>query len=265
MDILKTKGTFGEHLKREREMRGVSLEEIATATRISTRFLQALENEQWERLPGGVFNRGFVRAVAHFLGLDEESLLAEYSIVTNDKPQVAVWAEAPPPRPRRGVNVWVLGVAVLLLAGGGWLAYYEAKPLLDAWRHPAPAATPPKAPAAPAASTGSSSNPENSPAAAPVEPAPPLGPGPLELKIEAGRNTTLKVTADGKTLFDGRIEAGEQKRFQANQKFEISAGNSTALLLELNGQTVPPLGPPGEAGSVTLTHKDVKKPTGGQD
>jgi len=99
----------------------------------------------------------------------------------------------------------------------------------------------------------------------PIEAAPAPGAGPLELKIEAGRNTTLKVTADGKTLFDGRIEAGEQKRFQANQKLEISAGNSTALLLELNGQTVPPLGPPGEAGSVTLTHKDVKKPAGGQD
>ena len=70
------KSSFGEHLKREREMRGVSLQEISTATRISTRFLDALETEQWDRLPGGVFNRGFVRAVAHFLGLDEESLLA---------------------------------------------------------------------------------------------------------------------------------------------------------------------------------------------
>jgi len=44
-------------------MRGVSLEEIAGTTRISTRFLEALETESWDRLPGGVFNRGFVRAV----------------------------------------------------------------------------------------------------------------------------------------------------------------------------------------------------------
>ena len=55
---------FGEHLKREREMRGVTLEEISAATRISTRFLEALENEHWEELPGGVFNRGFIRSVA---------------------------------------------------------------------------------------------------------------------------------------------------------------------------------------------------------
>ena len=66
-----TKDTFGESLKREREMRGVTLEEISAATRIATRFLRAIENEEWDQLPGGVFNRGFVRAVARYLGLDE--------------------------------------------------------------------------------------------------------------------------------------------------------------------------------------------------
>ncbi len=75
---------FGEHLRREREMRGVSLDEIAGATRISRRFLEALEKEAWDRLPGGVFNRGFVRTVARFLGLEEESLLAEYSLAKGE-------------------------------------------------------------------------------------------------------------------------------------------------------------------------------------
>jgi len=49
------RGIFGERLKRERELREVSLEEVAKSTRIGTRFLEALENEQWERLPGGHF------------------------------------------------------------------------------------------------------------------------------------------------------------------------------------------------------------------
>ena len=65
-------------------MRGVSLEEITTATRIGPRFLQALENERWEDLPGGVFNRGFVKAIAHYLGIDEEALLGEYTLATGD-------------------------------------------------------------------------------------------------------------------------------------------------------------------------------------
>src|SRR5258707_14153615 len=71
------RGNFGERLKRERELREVTLEEITQATRIGSRFLQALENEEWGKLPGGVFNRGFVRSIAHYLGLDEEAFLAE--------------------------------------------------------------------------------------------------------------------------------------------------------------------------------------------
>jgi len=59
------KGNFGERLKRERELREVSLEEITTATRIGPHFLEALENEEWSKLPGGVFNRGFRRARSH--------------------------------------------------------------------------------------------------------------------------------------------------------------------------------------------------------
>ena len=91
---------FGEHLRREREMRGVSLDEIAGATRISTRFLEALEKEAWDRLPGGVFNRGFVRTVARFLGLEEESLLAEYSLAKGEgNPPPPVSAELPVQQP----------------------------------------------------------------------------------------------------------------------------------------------------------------------
>jgi cytoskeleton protein RodZ len=74
------RGNFGERLKRERELREVTLEEITQATRIGSRFMQALENEEWDKLPGGVFNRGFVRSIAHYLGLDEEAFLAEYDM-----------------------------------------------------------------------------------------------------------------------------------------------------------------------------------------
>ena|SRR5579863_9482571 len=78
------KGNFGERLKRERELREVSAEELTKATRISARFLDALENEQWDKLPGGVFGRGFVRTIARYLGLSEESLLAEYDLARGE-------------------------------------------------------------------------------------------------------------------------------------------------------------------------------------
>ena len=64
---------FGERLKREREMRGVSLQEIEGATWIKIKYLEALENENWPQLPGGAFNRGFIRTVARYLGMDEDA------------------------------------------------------------------------------------------------------------------------------------------------------------------------------------------------
>jgi len=79
------RGNFGERLKRERELREVTPNEIVVATRISLRFLDALENEDWDKLPGGIFNRGFVRAIARYLGLDEENLLAEYDLAHGDQ------------------------------------------------------------------------------------------------------------------------------------------------------------------------------------
>src|SRR5258708_8008948 len=74
------RGNFGERLKRERELREVTLEEITQATRIGSGFMQEHENEEWEKLHGGVFNRRFVRSIAHYLGLDEEAFLAEYDM-----------------------------------------------------------------------------------------------------------------------------------------------------------------------------------------
>jgi cytoskeletal protein RodZ len=116
------KGNFGEHLRREREMRGVSLDEIASATRIQVRFLEALENEKWETLPGGVFNRGFVRSVARYLGLDEEAILGEYTIATGDRGTASSvpTRSLPVTEPPGQWIVWVIAVAfVALLVGGG--------------------------------------------------------------------------------------------------------------------------------------------------
>src|SRR5258708_2710813 len=112
------KGTFGERLKRERELREVPLNEIAAATRISPKFLEALENEQWEKLPGGVFGHGFVRTIARYLGLSEEDLLSEYdmarsesSIASQQKPEQRI------PSPPKSIPVARVLLLILLLAG----------------------------------------------------------------------------------------------------------------------------------------------------
>lgn len=70
--------TFGEELKRERELRGIGLREVAEATKVNIRYLEAMERDDFEHLPGGVFNRGFVRAYAQFIGVDPDAMVNAY-------------------------------------------------------------------------------------------------------------------------------------------------------------------------------------------
>ena len=71
-------GAFGEKLRKQRELRGIELDAISNTTKISTRMLRALEDEHFDQLPGGVFNKGFVRAYARQVGLDEEEAISDY-------------------------------------------------------------------------------------------------------------------------------------------------------------------------------------------
>ena len=70
--------SLGEELKRARELREISLREISDATKISVRILEAIENNNYKLLPGGVFNRNFLRAYAGFIGLDPEIIVRKY-------------------------------------------------------------------------------------------------------------------------------------------------------------------------------------------
>ena len=78
--------SFGEKLKLEREKRKITLEQISSSTKIGTRMLQALEEDHFEQLPGGIFNKGFVRAYSRCLGLDEDQTVAEYLEASGDAP-----------------------------------------------------------------------------------------------------------------------------------------------------------------------------------
>jgi cytoskeletal protein RodZ len=246
---------FGDLLKREREMREVSLEEICTATRINTRYLEALENERWSELPGGVFNRGFIRSVARYLGLDEDSLVAEYELHTKGEQAPHVTA-FPPQEPNR--RPWIaIGLAVVLVAAlvAGWFAFAHYRRRIEAPFHKrytdslALTQLPKKY------SEIVVPNPGTGPAGVRLA-------DPLELKVTADKPAEVTVIADGQTVFDSHLEAGDSKGFSAQENLVVSSSDAGALLLEFEGQTVPPFGPPGKPGSVTLTRND-RKPSAG--
>lgn len=128
---------FGEELRTERERRGIALDDIAVATRVSLRNLHALEAERFQELPGGVFNRGMIRAYARFCGMDEDGAIDAYSQALRSRgvdPEMehADWAtfaenvgrNRPSLQPQRrlrwlGVAAMVLGM--LLVAGAVYL------------------------------------------------------------------------------------------------------------------------------------------------
>lgn len=115
---------FGEKLRREREMRGVSLDEISESTKIGTRSLRALEEDDFEKLPGGIFNKGFVRAYAKFLGLDEEQTVTDFEAAwkefratkgyPDDEVHLPIIEEKKEEVTKSGFS-WLLAIAILMI------------------------------------------------------------------------------------------------------------------------------------------------------
>ncbi|MGA2987498.1 MAG: RodZ domain-containing protein [Terriglobia bacterium] len=143
---------FGENLRREREMRGVSLEEISSATKISLRFLEAIEREDFTKLPGGIFSRSFIRTYARYLGLDEERVVAEFQQAA--RPQVDFDLHRMPSgkassgRPGARTPLIATVVAAVLL-GGGYILFRYSPRAAEAPTPPPPAPVATPKPAAP--------------------------------------------------------------------------------------------------------------------
>jgi len=130
---------FGEDLRRERETRGIALEAITDVTKISSRHLLALEEEHFDALPGGVFNKGIMRGYARVVGLDEDAwvnrFMSAYQESGKLKDDDVSWIEfaenvsksrPEDDAPRPDVRLRWAGVAVLLvlLSALGWFVWH---------------------------------------------------------------------------------------------------------------------------------------------
>jgi cytoskeleton protein RodZ len=250
------KGSFGELLKRERELREVSLNELTVKTRVPVRFLEALENQDWKKLPGGVFNRGFVRAIARYLGLSEEHFLSEYDLAHGEH---AVIAPHTPPNPIPSPPKWVVaaGLVLFLLVIAGLIAGS-----VYGWRRYAAHRSAKRALASSQQTLSQASSPPALPnlnaeaSAATIARA-------LDLALSTSASTHVRVVADGRILADETIPLGTARHFSAASQFEVTAADAAAVLLELNGQPIPPLGPAGSSGTIVLGPKDLRQASSG--
>jgi AraC-like DNA-binding protein len=203
--------SLGEFLRRERELRHISLDDVAERTKISRRYLEALEDERYERLPGETFVRGFIRSYAQSVGLDPEDTLLIYSQSRVIHGAESPRAERPSPAGHawnEHLFLWLLLIGVVVV--GGVLA--SAVGRLGVRNLPRWAAPP-----APQMS--------NTLSAAP----------PLLLTVSADSDTWLRVTIDDREPQDLVLLAGQSTKWIGQERFILSIGNARATHLRLNG------------------------------
>jgi len=216
---------IGMSLREARERRQIALVEVEAATRIRLRYLRAIENEEWDVLPGGVYTRGFIRTYAAFLGLDGERLAEDF------RKNVEGWsrgegessrppgasAPAPPPRLRlpQGLGVWLAVAAVILVAVIAIVALPGGGGSGDG------------------ASAGSGRSGGAKPANHLPAAAKPSQPSGLSMRLAANAEVWVcLLDARGRALVDGQIlEAGAEEGPFHSGSFTVSFGNGEVSVL----------------------------------
>lgn len=269
--------SFGEKLRRERELRGVTLVELESSTKINRRYLVALENDQFDQLPGGVFNRGFVRAVARYMKLDENYWIGEFVRASDEEPEIlARYAPPQASAPASGTRrVWSVVILLGLFGGATYLVHElrlqraaEAalRTVVPSYANPTKKTAEPGTPQS--GPNLGSSRPEVTASdptkilddAEPGEPPLPAAATELRLQIDSLEEAWVTVSVDGQPIYRGLMKAGETRTVRAGRVIELTTGNASAVILTLNGETLPPLGNPGEIKKISLTVKDIAQP-----
>ena len=250
--------SFGEEMRKEREIRGISLKEIADATKISKRYLEAIERDNYVALPAPVFTRGFVREYARYLGLNPDEAVDRYVHFRQSLEEMGAAPKPPKPPARdvaheplremrqetareslrkiqsgdesqtrrrgyRGLLLFFVLLALFLVAAWG---VYE----LLSWR---------RQPAQPPGTTNESV--ARVLIGEPSQPSPPPQEE-LVMRIRARENSWLELEADGRDVFNSEMRQGEEQTFRARQRFLFKTiGNARGIDVELNGVPLPSL------------------------
>ncbi|MCX7568598.1 DUF4115 domain-containing protein [Tumebacillus sp. DT12] len=266
---------IGNELKRLREQKGCSLEEVQQATKIRSRYLEAIEEGDLSALPGMVYARGFIKSYAEYLGVNGQELLEQHGLAAD--------VQSPPPEEMRSTRVKkereasltnarpsllgsrafpqivaVVAVVAVLAIGYGVIVSNnqtedtesksqetakteaEGQPAAPLETAPAPAQTPAPAPA-------------QQPAPEPPKPKTTVEQsaktnnsttyavtttGPMSMQLAATSDCWIQVTADGKIIETGTVKAGETRTWQANQNIAVLTGNSKGVTMKINDQNV---------------------------
>lgn len=255
--------SLGLYLQSMRQEQGRTVDEVATQIFIRPALLQAIEAGQAEELPEPVFVQGFIRRYADALGLDGREISQQFEptpvsvlpdpeaaqggmdgvVSKQEQHKLKVLAPAEP-RTRSGIGLWIGGLAVVAIAGGGlWAVLGQGgdRPNLNLTERNSPEVSDP-APAAP--------TPEPEPTAAAPEPEPTA---PVTVAVSLTGDSWLQVTADGEEVYEGILRSGSQETWTAESELVIATGNAGAVQLSYNGAEQQPMGDLGTVERRTFT------------
>jgi cytoskeletal protein RodZ len=224
-------GSFGEWLRRQREMREINLRDIADRTKISLRYLEAMEADRFDLLPAPIFAKGFLREYARYVGLSPDEVVNHYLAVHQpeevEQPGDQTLIAMEKKRRKKGRS-WTWGL-FLLLAGALLLALVA----LVSWLVERRNAEPEKAPPPPQVVAP---QPTAQPVATPPPPVQPETPKtPLEVTLDFTADCWVRVTADGKPVLEEQRVQGESLQFGAQKSIVVKLGNAGAADIQVNG------------------------------
>ncbi len=270
--------SFGEYLKRERELREISLREVSDETKVSYRYLEALEEDNRSRLPAEVFIKGFIRSYAGYIGLDPDEAILRYQehqktveisgdvkrISPDDHPSEVGEKE------KAGLGkfliVLVIGALLIALGYGYWKRSGETPPGQSIIQNEEEEAVPeqideveeePQKIQEPVevAPQKTVPTPAEEPAAT-GEPEPALAP--IDITLSALERTWLALDIDGREHYDITLQADEKIHFRMEETIRLTVGNAGGLVILYEGRTFGPLGEPGQVvKNFLLTRKDL--------
>lgn len=276
-----TENKLGQTLREAREAKGLTINQVADATRISKTFLQAVEDNDYKKIPGEVFVKGVLRGYGNYLGMDGAKLVEQYKIFAQGlPPEEAVSSkireathvkitptfkpnEDAPEGKKNSLLLGILVLVVLLLAVCTYYFTFVAKPATPTPQAPAAssqvqpgtgkAVVPPVSGqnqadmngAAQAGTTDKKSVPAN--AVVPVK-------GEVQVAIESTGQCWLQVFDGKKKLYEGTLSKGQKTAFSSKTNLTIVYGNIKDVVITVNGQVEAPLN---TNQVITRTYGDV--------
>ena len=246
---------FGTFLRQARERRGVSLQQIALATKISVRVLEALERNDLSKLPGGVFSRAFVRSYAVEVGLDPDETVREFvkqfAAESMGRPSSSTARTAARDADEEafqsqqriaGTLLRLVVVSVPLVAAVIYFTMFRRGPER---RPPMPADTGATGPAQGVAPSGGTS-------VSPSEVSDVANPETLTIELRPQARCWVELRVDGKTALNRQMQAGEREIARALGEITLRIDDAAVMVFAINDRPGRRLGDAGEAVTVTI-------------